>query len=458
MHLQPAFLTTSWFLVVSKMQNYFFDLSQKIRDGLKSQETFTCFYQGEDSSFVRLNHGKVRQPGQARQHYFTIDLAQGKRHAKAVITLSGLREEDDRRVQNALKNLRDALPHTPEDPYFLVSEEVCSSENIKQNELPSSEDMLDQIMDAAKSQELVGIFASGPIFAGFANERGQQNWYASNSFNFDWSFHHNADRAVKSSYAGLNWENDLFEQKMDLAKRDLDIVARPTKKIVPGKYDVFLAPAALGEIVGLLNWGGFSERGHQKKESPLMRLGERKACFHKSVQLAENVRGGVGPSFGPNGFIKPDRVSLIQEGNMSATLVSPRTSKEFGIAHNGAEDHEHAWCLDMEAGALDASEVAKEIGQGLYINNLWYLNYSDRPACRMTGMTRFGCFWIENGEVQAPINVMRFDDSPYRMLGENLRGLTKTCDFMLSSSTYFGRSTSSQTLPGAMVSDMAFTL
>ena len=58
------------------------------------------------------------------------------------------------------------------------------------------------------------------------------------------------------------------------------------------------------------------------------------------------------------------------------------------------------------------------------MNNVWYLNYSDRSACRMTGMTRFATFWVEHGVIQAPLNVMRFDESIYRMLGEHLLGLT----------------------------------
>ena len=57
------------------------------------------------------------------------------------------------------------------------------------------------------------------------------------------------------------------------------------------------------------------------------------------------------------------------------------------------------------------------LGTGLYIGNLWYLNYSDRPAGRMTGMTRFATFWVEGGRIVAPVTPLRFDDTLYRMLG-----------------------------------------
>ena len=55
----------------------------------------------------------------------------------------------------------------------------------------------------------------------------------------------------------------------------------------------------------------------------------------------------------------------------------------------------------------------------------------------MTGMTRFATFWVENGEVVAPVNVMRFDDTLYSLFGtENLQHITKERQFLLSASSY----------------------
>ena len=38
-------------------------------------------------------------------------------------------------------------------------------------------------------------------------------------------------------------------------------------------------------------------------------------------------------------------------------------------------------------------------------------------------MTRFATFWVENGEIVAPVPVMRFDDTFPRMFGEGLIAL-----------------------------------
>ena len=73
----------------------------------------------------------------------------------------------------------------------------------------------------------------------------------------------------------------------------------------------------------------------------------------------------------------------------------------------------------MAPGRLDASRILDELGTGVYVSNLWYLNYSDRRACRTTGMTRFATFWVENGKLGAPASAARFDEMDYgRLLGD----------------------------------------
>jgi len=70
----------------------------------------------------------------------------------------------------------------------------------------------------------------------------------------------------------------------------------------------------------------------------------------------------------------------------------------------------------------------------------------------------FASSWVEGGVIQAPLSVMRFDESIYHMFGDHLVGLTAEHDFMLDASTYYRRSTGSSRLPGALVEDFHFAL
>ncbi|MDM8562212.1 metallopeptidase TldD-related protein, partial [Candidatus Marithioploca araucensis] len=72
--------------------------------------------------------------------------------------------------------------------------------------------------------------------------------------------------------------------------------------------------------------------------------------------------------------------------------------------------------------------------------------------------TRFATFWVENGEIVAPLNVMRFDETLYHIFGDKLMALTAERELIIETDTYEKRSSRSARLPGALVEDFTFTL
>ena len=113
----------------------------------------------------------------------------------------------------------------------------------------------------------------------------------------------------------------------------------------------------------------------------------------------------------------------------------------------------------MDGGTLQERDALAALDTGLFVGNLWYMNYSDRPACRMTGMTRFATFWVENGKIVAPVNVMRFDERCTGCSASTSVDLSRRRPSSCSSSESYGsRQLTSVRLPGALVSEMAFTL
>ncbi len=440
------------------MQTYFYQIADYVQTLVHAGEVALSNLSAEESNFVRFNKCAVRQAGSIKQIGLTVSLIANKRRAESRLTLSGMVESDEALLRVALETLRRDLAELPEDPYLLFNETPQSSENIGQSALPADADMLEQILSAGHGKDLVGVFASGAMYKGFANTLGQRNWHRVDNFNLEWCLYHTADKAVKSSYAGTHWDQATLKAKMSEASTKLSILQRAPKILAPGQYRAYLSPTAVNEIVGLMAWGGFGEKSQRNKQSPLMKLQDGSASLHSSIHLNENTKDGVAPSFQSDGFIKTPQVPLIRAGKHVGALISPRSAREFGIATNGANGGESPESLDLAAGTLANADVHKSLGTGIMIGNLWYLNYSDRTSCRMTGMTRFATFWVENGEIVAPLNVMRFDDSAYRVLGENLLGLTQERDWILDSSSYSERSTGSARLPGALVKDFSLTL
>ena len=441
------------------MKEAFFALAAKLASGLRSGETLLCNLSAERSDFVRFNRARVRQAGSVVQRHLELRLVRARRHGAVQLSLGG--EAELPAAQAALASLRDTLEELPEDPWLLIDESARSSESVRRGSVAPAGEVLDAVLGAAKALDFVGIYAGGTIARGFASSLGHRHWHEVDCFNLDWSLYREGsplpDQAVKASYAGFDWSAAELSRAMASAGSQLELLALPRRELAPDEYRVFLAPRAMEELLGLLSWGGFSARARETRQSPLLRMQEGEA-LSPLVSIAEDAAGGIAPAFQAEGFARPPRIALVRGGRLGEPLVSPRSAKEYGLAPNGAGGGESPESLDFAGGSLAADEVLRSLERGLYISNLWYLNFSDRAAGRITGMTRFATFWVEAGRVVAPVAPLRFDDTVYRILGSELAALTRERELLLDASSYGERSTRSARLPGALVRAMRFTL
>ncbi len=441
---------------MSDPREYFHALFDRLSNGLRSGEHLLCNFLGEHSDFVRLNANRVRQAGEVRQFELALNLVSDQRSAKAMSNVSGMIDADTDHCLKLIASLRGQIDSIPEDPYLLINRDIQNSESTAENQLPPAHEAIDGIIAASGRLDLVGLYASGLIYRGFANSFGQRNWYVRSSCNFEWSCFLESNLAVKSRYAGFRWDPAEFELKTRRIKEDLELLSRPERAISPGRYRVFLAPAAVQELMSMVSWQGFGAKVRKTHQSSLFKLAEGIERLNPAVHVFENNRDGLAPDFTRTGFIKPPRIELIREGRHAGLLVNSRSAKEYGLTVNA--DSEYPGSLEMAAGSLAEEDILNSLSTGLYIGNLWYTNYSDPNDCRITGMTRYACFRVENGQITAPIHPMRFDESLYRMLGPCLLAITRDREWILSSDTYLRRSISSMRMPGLLIDEFNFTL
>ncbi|MEW5694706.1 TldD/PmbA family protein [Pseudomonas synxantha] len=432
-------------------------LVEWLKQAITDKEQFHLGYADESSEFVRFNHAKVRQAGQVQQASLNLKLIDDGRHADLGITLSGEPELDRQRLADGLEQLRQTLPLLPQDPYLLLNHNAWQSHNEQLRPLPDMAQVLQDISLAAEGVDLVGFYAAGPISRGFASSEGAFGWHRANSFNFDFSLFHANGEAVKASYAGHTWNSAEFTARLQQAREQLAFLGRPLHNLAPGQYRAYLAPAALEEIISIITWGGFSAQAIASKSSSLQRLYAAEQSLSPLVTIDEQISGSLSQAFSTEGYPRED-VTLICAGKARSQLVNSRSAAEYGLSANGASGDESPSALQMAPGSLAQADILKQLGTGLYISNLWYLNYSDLPAARLTGMTRFATFWVEDGKIKAPVSTMRFDDSVFQLLGSQLEALTADRELLLSASTYSQRNTASSLLPGALVKCLTLTL
>ena len=439
------------------MRAWFEALAERVCVAGPGVDRVYLYFTAEESDFVRFNHARVRQATHVQQRYGSVSVVAGRRRANASRALSGDLVADALALCAERDALATELALLPDNPYLLLPEEVHSTEHEAAGALPAAREVIEAVAREAGDMDCVGFHASGPVVRAFADSRGQRNWHRVDSFQLEWCLYREGDLAVKARYAGTHWDASVFAARMASARARLALLGRPRRTLPPGAYRALFSPVAVADFLQTLAWGGFGERAVRTGVSSLIQLHRGERQFDPRVELTEATAEGLTPAFQDHGFVKPQRVELVQAGRATATLVSPRTAREYGgTANSGAGESPDA--LVMAPGALPADQALRTLGTGVHLTDLHYLNYSDRQACRVTGMTRFACLWVEDGEPVAPIAVMRFDDSLLRMFGPGLVALTDETELVPDNGTYGGRSLRSVRAPGAIVDGFVFTL
>jgi predicted Zn-dependent protease len=446
-----------------------FDALADALDGAtRPGELLAATLAAEGSDFVRLNGGRIRQAGRVERAVAQLRLVDGGRQAFHTLTLPGLDAGADavtRAVREAMDGLRSAVADSAPDPLLDVNREPVLADD-RGPDAPFDRDaFVDTVAGAAGDADLVGFCAAGPIARGFCSSAGSRQWYQRTSVVFDWSIHLPVDdaaggarKAVKAGWSGPRLDAQALAGAIARSRADAVVMARPVRRLEPGEQRVLLAPRAFADLLETLSWGGFSARAHRAGQSPLARLQRGEARLSPLLSMAEDLDAGFAPGFQSDGYARPRRVPLIEQGRFAQWLASPRTAREYGLPSNAAASHESPESLRVAPGTLADADALARLGTGLSVANLWYLNFSDRPAGRITGMTRFACLWIEGGEPVAPIEAMRFDDSLYRMLGDTLEALGGTPQAMPATDTYAARATGGIEAPSALLGALRFAL
>lgn len=453
------------------MRARFDELAQAIETGCAPGEFACATIEAERSEFVRINGARVRQAGRVERAVARIRLVQGDRQAIHQLTLPGLEPgvgDLPGAVHESLAALRHVLADSAPDPLLDVNRDPVQSDDRDTREGEVRFDraaFVQTVMDAAGPADLVGFCAAGPLARGFCSSSGSRQWYQRERVSFDWSIHLPADatgagdrKAVKASWSGPAFNADDVSRAIADSRRDAQVMARPVMRLAPGDYRALLSPRAFADLLEMLSWGGFSARAHHAGQSPLAWLRSGKSTLSPMLSMAEDLDAGLAPGFQADGYPRARHTALIDGGRFADWLVSPRTAREYHIAGNAASDAEMPETLRVQPGSMKACDALAALGTGLSISNFWYLNFSDRASGRVTGMTRFACLWVDQGEPVAPVEAMRFDDSLYRLLGDQLAALGDTAALMPAGDTYDARATGGIEVPGALLGAVRFAL
>lgn len=197
----------------------------------------------------------------------------------------------------------------------------------------------------------------------------------------------------------------------DLAERGQD-----PGDLEPGRYEVVLAPEAVGTIVIFLGFYGFNAKAHLEGRS-FVELGEQQ--FDAGIHLRDDALdvGAIGLGFDAEGTAKRS-IALIEDGVTRALVHDRRTAARSGAASTGhavrgGESYgpipTDLFLSPGDAGKLE--DLVADTERGVLVTAFNYCRILDPKTQVVTGLTRNGTFLIEGGAVVRPLRNLRFTQS-----------------------------------------------
>ena len=204
---------------------------------------------------------------------------------------------------------------------------------------------------------------------------------------------------------------------------DKCLMSREAKAIEPGKYTVILEPAA---SVGLLQNMFFNMDGRRADEGRSflakagggIKLGEK--IVDERVKIySDHTHPDIPSSPFDNEGQPRERTTWIDKGVVQNVFYSRYWAQKKEVAPVPFPSN-----AVMEGGEASIEDLIKDTKKGILVTRTWYIRSVDPQTLLLTGLTRDGTFFIEDGSLAFPIKNLRFNESPVIMLN-NIEALGK---------------------------------
>ncbi len=264
-----------------------------------------------------------------------------------------------------------------------------------------------------------GVYSNGVHVTGLFNSRGLEAFHEETSSEFSITMlkEGSSGWAKKTSPSCLELDPEALADRA--ASKALE--NHDQQDIAPGRYTVILEPAAVLDLLGFLffDFGGLSV--HERRSCLTDRVGQK--LFGENINVRDDVYHPLqaGAPFDGEG-IPRRRVNLVEKGTVSNLVYARATARKMGKTATGHgfplpnEYGEAPMNIVMDGGKTTVDDMVKSTSRGLLVTRLWYIREVDPYQKILTGMTRDGTFWIEDGEVKHAVRNLRFNQSLFDML------------------------------------------
>lgn len=278
-----------------------------------------------------------------------------------------------------------------------------------------------KVIERAEKDHLTaaGVFSSGVSVHALFNSRGLRAFHEETLSEFS---------VTMLADTSSGWAKDTSPHHLEVEPEALAdraackaLTSRNPLDSTPSKYTVILEPAAVLDLLGFLiiDFGGLAVE--EKRSCFTARVGQK--IFGENLHIRDDVfhPSQAGAPFDGEGVPK-QRITLVEAGVVKSLVYSRQTAHKVKAEPTGHglplpnEYGEAPLNIVVEGGKHSLDDMVRSTDRGLLVTRMWYIREVDPYQKIVTGMTRDGTFWIEDGQVKHGLKNLRFNESLIEML------------------------------------------
>lgn len=393
------------------------DLAQEVLSQVQADDAQLTL-RGHNSFLTRFANNQIHQNVSENDLIVTLRVARGSRVGEA--STNDVSAEGLRMLISQAARLADLQPPDPAFPGFArqhliepipaaLSDRTLGFEPI---------DRARVVSHVCRDAKIEGLNASGAFQTGVRH-------LAIATLGGAWAYHPGTWSHFNTVVMGEDssgWSSDthldaglidgeaLAEEAIDKALR-----GRHPRDLEPGEYPVLLEEYAVLELLSYLGRAFGAEDVAEGRSFLSGREGE--CLIHPAVSVVDDPRdvSGLPVPFDDEGT--PCTRAVLFERGVAGHPVHDRRSAErascLSTGHHAAggafwSAGPRASHLLMAPGRTSKDDLLQGMERGLLVTRFHYVNQLDARRTTLTGMTRDGTFWVENGRIVHPVRNLRF--------------------------------------------------
>ncbi|MBB6227502.1 putative Zn-dependent protease [Polymorphobacter multimanifer] len=386
---------------------------------LSKADECTAVMAGSTDGNIRFALNNVSTSGIVNDTELAVTVAYGKRVGSATINAF-----DDASLARVVKRAEELAMLAPENPEFVpavAKQAYRASPTFDAATAAITPDLRADVaaksIAACKAEKLIaaGFLSDTSNFSATANSNGNYGYQTATRANYTCTVRTTDGRGsgwVGKDVQDVTQLNADTEVRVAMRKAAASAEARALE---PGKYTVILEPAAAAGLVSFMirffdARQADEGRSFLSKKGGGNKLGEQ-VYDPRVTMIADpwNPEAAVMPW--DNTGLARERQALVQDGKIANLNYSRFWAQKTGKTAVGQPGN-----LLMMGGTKSTADLVRTTERGILVTRTWYIRMVDPQTVLLTGLTRDGTFYIENGEIKYPLKNFRFNESPVIML------------------------------------------